>query len=946
MPPLSAYTPFESLLFFQSLAALDTRPSNFVSISDVLRNNPFIRQHVAFDAGRLAPEALEELYTTLMHDGNPQDLISSLEPNGHHVETNGVSNPKKRKIASPRPDGLGDKGLSHAAIVPDVVSHLYARYKELVSREIRNEEVKYNEIKGEIERLQREEREAPKESTSTPAVSQMPIPQVSKTKNNEPEPEPEPMDVDTKEEEPGPNPVEIANQSPVVPSPTAAVERPESEQQREEEKNKTIPAKPTTSPVPSEQQPPPPPPVEPQKGQKQTVPPSAQHEPQPQSPQPPLQPAHPLPPPPQQQPPPPPPAVLAPQPVPQTIPKPLQSPGANGKAKEAPQQPAPAPQTSQADEGSTDVPATQPSFPPPVAPVPNTSARPALPATPSQTIWNSSTTATSLPPKPSPTDKPASKQGSTKAPPVPRLPPQSSFQQWSLNEPPQTPHQASSKPTPEPVRQAAGRIPTSRPSQPQSKPEAKGGFQTPQPITVPSTPRPVSAAVQSPAPSGYSTGFETPVGAAQALLFSEARKGRPRLSIATPGSLTPWKKTPRLSMPESPRSPERPRPEDVSPISEKAPSLIGSREATPEEPEPRPRKRRNEGKGSMRGRDSGLMVEIENKGGLKPKSDKASLSVGKGRDRSTASSRSRGRSVLSRDDESEPLGKIKHEMPSTPAGISDAAEMDHRPSSGRKGTAPSEDRPGRGRPKRKRGISETLEQEPFHSEISPLNRIDPNQSTSYILCARNFPRTGAPIMNDVTMHKHASIFTKPLTERDAPGYRDLIYRPQDLKSIKSMIHQGSKALAAATEAANTPVADGESPAPNTGTPSKNAVLMLQKNEDVIPPKGIVNSAQLEKELIRMFANAVMFNPVPQRGFGPAFPMTNDGGSRESTQVPELDEGGIIKDTIEMFEDVEQAVTRWRAAERTADELASKSILSLRRGSASDLNTDSADEVKG
>ena len=187
------------------------------------------------------------------------------------------------------------------------------------------------------------------------------------------------------------------------------------------------------------------------------------------------------------------------------------------------------------------------------------------------------------------------------------------------------------------------------------------------------------------------------------------------------------------------------------------------------------------------------------------------------------------------------------------------------------------------------------------------------------------------------MHKHASIFTKPLTERDAPGYRDLIYRPQDLKSIKSLIHQGSKAVAAATEAANTPVGgDGESPAP-TGTPSKNAVLMLPKTEDVIPPKAVVNSAQLEKELIRMFANAVMFNPVPERGFGPAFPMTNESsGSRESPQVPD-DEGGIIKDTLEMFEDVEQAVTRWRAAERTADELASKSVLSLRRGS--DVNTD-------
>lgn len=235
---------------------------------------------------------------------------------------------------------------------------------------------------------------------------------------------------------------------------------------------------------------------------------------------------------------------------------------------------------------------------------------------------------------------------------------------------------------------------------------------------------------------------------------------------------------------------------------------------------------------------------------------------------------------------------------------------------------------------------EPVQAEPVQVEPS---RPDPNQ---YVLGARNFPRTGATIMNDVTTHKHGSIFTKPLTEREAPGYRDLIYRPQDLKSIKSSISQGSKAVAAASEAVSTPAADGESPAAAAGTPSKNAVLMLQKTEDVIPPKAIVNSAQLEKELIRMFANAVMYNPTSQRGFGPAFPMISDSGSRESTEVPEADEGGIVNDALEMFDDVEKAVTRWRAAERPSDELAHKSILSVRKGSTGDFNTDSADDNKG
>ena len=70
--------------------------------------------------------------------------------------------------------------------------------------------------------------------------------------------------------------------------------------------------------------------------------------------------------------------------------------------------------------------------------------------------------------------------------------------------------------------------------------------------------------------------------------------------------------------------------------------------------------------------------------------------------------------------------------------------------------------------------------------------------------------------------------------------------------------------------------------------------------------------------MRMFANAVMFNPTPERSFGPSFPMSSDAMSREGTQVSEPEEGGIINDTREMCDDVELAVTRWRAAERTAD----------------------------
>jgi hypothetical protein len=194
-----------------------------------------------------------------------------------------------------------------------------------------------------------------------------------------------------------------------------------------------------------------------------------------------------------------------------------------------------------------------------------------------------------------------------------------------------------------------------------------------------------------------------------------------------------------------------------------------------------------------------------------------------------------------------------------------------------------------------------------------------------------------PLMNDITAHKLASLFAKPITERDAPGYHNIVYRSQDLKSIKSAISSGSRAVVAITEANSAVPEDGVSPAP-TGPASKGvATLWIESSEDVVPPKGIVNSAQLEKEVCRMFANAVMFNPDPKRGFGPAFRTrsrrkiavakrasgrdeTGEGeGGEDDEDAAEADGGGFVRDTREMFEAVEKSVGEWRAAERVGED---------------------------
>lgn len=285
--------------------------------------------------------------------------------------------------------------------------------------------------------------------------------------------------------------------------------------------------------------------------------------------------------------------------------------------------------------------------------------------------------------------------------------------------------------------------------------------------------------------------------------------------------------------------------------------------------------------------------------------------------------------------------KIKPEPAATPAGDEDASitettadEASRKSTRRRRETLRGLEMTEIGRvgTKRKRGPLEA----PARAS-SPSAFASNDSRPNHVLGSRNFPRTSATIMNDISGHKLASMFAKPITDREAPGYKDLIFRPQDLKSIKSAIVAGSKALVSAADNAGGVSASGEvgSPVaqPRGGTPStKSSSVWVPATADVVPPRGIVNSAQLEKELMRMFANAVMFNPDPKRGFGPAFWKRGGRGgngigeagseAREADMTGrelEEEEGGVVKDTREMYDAVERSVADWRAAERAVED---------------------------
>ncbi|KAK5240678.1 hypothetical protein LTR40_013666, partial [Exophiala xenobiotica] len=162
----------------------------------------------------------------------------------------------------------------------------------------------------------------------------------------------------------------------------------------------------------------------------------------------------------------------------------------------------------------------------------------------------------------------------------------------------------------------------------------------------------------------------------------------------------------------------------------------------------------------------------------------------------------------------------------------------------------------------------------------------------------------------------------------------------DLKSIKAAVSKGGRAALAAIEALEaedktaeeTPTKNAPGPETTGERPLGNGMYLVKKTEELLPPKGIVNSSQLEKELVRMFANAVMFNPLPtsERGFGRSLRPRKQGGdyvahdhdadagsstsSSSSEEGSPADEGGIISDAREMFDDVMVSIRKWRDVE--------------------------------
>ncbi|KFZ24894.1 hypothetical protein V502_00627 [Pseudogymnoascus sp. VKM F-4520 (FW-2644)] len=819
MNDTTAYTPLESLLLFQSLAAFGTDPHVFARISDLLKNNILVKDGDRYDPGRLSPDSLRELYLQLLRE----ELKSELED-----ETPGDASPsKKRKIQNPPLPTIKD-AKEYSGKLPQLVDRLYARYRDQTIRAIREDEERYDALKRKIKEIERGEwddkinkderggqrtsSEDSRRAPSVPIVSEKPERPASRDAELQTAPAASPLPSPrTEQRHEGLAISDVLNTHEVPASP-----RPIEKDSVSRVRNGNQAAPPITHHrTPSTDRPHGPSPLQPsqrpppldRKWENYQAPPTQPYSPHAPTPQ-----------------------GYSPYPPGQYPPVYPQRGSFSG-----PLPPARGP-----------VPSSPHAAQPIVLPPPNQQG----PGSPAKHLDQLAEVAEQQ------YRPPQQGQGQqiTPYPPTPNqqqmgpYPPGSGLQvsQYSpaqyAQPPPQQPFRGNGQ-------HQQGQLPAQW-NQYQQLPPANY-YPAPVPPQPGQRPFPVRPEITQPEQRQYNSPYNPSGGQPPAFKSTPApkpllRDAQPNTPVSRPvlstGRATRWTPVATPGTPKVSISPNAPAFEPLSPVPKSS--------TLPKDKIKKPRGRPPRIRAGSTASPAPLPAQPSQAVDAKVKK------------------------------ETPGLRSLQDLAPPTSAEDTAGATTDETP-------VPTSS------PLRKR-------------KRSPARA--PSKPPTHVLWTRNFSRISASALERIGAHRCASTFANPIKERDAPGYKDVILRPQDLKSIRSAITAGSRAGLAAVASMDEENDKGQ------------ASLQLPISEELVPPKGIVNNAQLEKELMLMFANAIMFNPDPDHGFGRAFSVRQ--GSAEEVENDggyTLDEDGVVRDTKTMFADVEKIVGELRSAEQRKSE---------------------------
>lgn len=986
----TAYTHLESFFLFRLLAQHGFVDGAFNHISEVLKNTPLVYEQDGYDAGRLNPDALQELSLQLLRD------LQRDETDATDANAGGVSpTSRKRKLPNPPLPTLKEAQEQRSKL-PALIDRLYARYREHSIRQIREEEQRYETLQREITELKKAQQEdqhiaeqqrklattngntAVEESKHVAAKPGRPNGQATPTPTPTPVPAPAPVT-----QTPVPVPVPPI-QNVVKPAPATPVPQPPQPPQQPISDRKATQLSPLPRPqvvrAPSGDQrqltpggrpgdvgrPPLPLPngissgLQHPQGAPAYAPHSGPGTPQPQladaahrsdnvpKSQVPVSRPH------SQQPVPaatnaatnlkwePPYRPLQQTPVPSPRPPYTTS---NIRPPYPPQSPIPHPQSQHPQNYVVN---RQTPQPPSRTPTPATNQQHHPVLVPPQNAGQIPPSLSSLPfdaapdgsgrqvPHYRPPSVPASGAPSPAIPATPIAPQQAQYLQSQT--PVRPPVPVSHVPVPAhvssaPVSVAQRAVSTgSGPGRAQHPPHPQRAQVpttvpgTPVPQPVPSVPKaynsPYNGNAQTPHPvdpvqRSVVSAVETPTSApAPRPTFIQTPQPRTPLGLNTSSSHlvrghgTRWIATPTPSTPQMDMSDYFAQPPGFEPIS----------------PPPRPAELPPKISPKQPGKTDGWKsLQKTDTPASKPKdrvgrsAQKAASTVPVVPTVATAPTAAPPAGEPSEDQEM-PDRKIKNEV-ETPKAFEDAGDTTADESVASR--LPSAMVPRS--TKRKRQESE--------DEVPEAAPDTPPPPPSQVLWTRSFNKVSASALEQVTSHRYANMFANPVKDRDAPFYSQIVRKPQDLKHIRMAISAGQRAAAAAEKNLN----DSDPSVMN---------VWLPISRDLVPPRGIINIAQLERELVHMFANAIMYAPDPARGLGPTFLRQGDSEDGNDAIGYEVDENRYVKDTRAMYAEVDNLLGNLRnEIQRNAPPPAAGSVsrsMSLAGGEVSTVE-DEADE---
>jgi hypothetical protein len=939
----AVYTPLESLLLFQSTLAHGVDSAAFTRISEQLRSNGLIQADDTYDSARLNPEPLQQLFLRLFQEelrggeATVGDVTNSSSNSNSNSNSNSTPTPtspnsKKRKLGVPPLPTLKDV-YENIEKIPPLVDRLYRRYRDDIVRRIREDEKAFDTVQNIVSVIEKSEETR--------------LSKIANAKAGAPPPALAPREIRSVPVSGSPSPSPIssaatvaANKRPTSTTPVVPPKLPSSAVPPTTHVPQGTPtiARPPSTSVPangpaSVLQPPP----------GITQPPSGVLQAPVQPPKVPISPR---------------PDVNNQNRPPNTIPQPAA--GANqGQLKwETPYQPQPpTPHTQPLRQHPTPVPPKTPVVNPqqgqplksqqqqqwqslqgqkvqniqpaqtPNVPSPSPSAQPGgkpLMAAPQNAGPMPSQlqppTARPVPASPSPQPRPQSNS------PVPHPPPP--HRHIQPQQPAQQPRPIAASPNP-PAGATGTVVPPPPPQRwPAGQQQPQQGVQHP---SAAASPAPV--APQKPYSSPYA--HQQPRPAIPEHMIRHAAAGTPlaprRTSTIpippqTPIQLTPttitrgvatkWtvQATPSTpggpatsftTEPQSPAfeplSPPPPKPATLPRPSAKIPKKQAARQSDVTEAAPTPTATGGRGRVGRPPRGGGSLR------GRRPSTTPS------------ASASRRSQSVASQADElsmdhAEPATEVKNE------------EVTPRPHEETGDTTADESVSGRG------NMVTPASMRPLKRK-RPETPAEPPGPPTHVMWTRGFTKVSSSALDQISSHRDANMFATGVRERDAPNYRQIVLQPQDITSIRSAIKQGNKAAVAAS--ASLPEGD-----PGT------ASVWLPISEDLVPPKGIINSAQLERELVHMFCNAIMYNPDPLRGPGQSFVKRSQDEEEEAFGY-QFDENGVVRNTRSMFLEVEKLLGDLRSAEkeRTAQTLSTPRRTSTAATPADDT-ADDEDELAG